>query len=396
MLDKTRVSGYEKSVSTAKVGSGANARIQSVKACTVRVPLDRVTSFATRTVSARDYGLVRIRTTDGVEGIGFCYAGATGGELVAKAVRELFAPLLIGQDSYRVEGLWEQMYNHAILQGRAGSVMRALSIIDIALWDRNAHAAGVPLHRFMGGYAETSVDAYASGGYYLDGKTPAKLGAEMAAYVDAGFQAVKMKVGRLDLKGEEARIAAARKAIGPDVLLMLDANNAWSDLPTALGYMARYERYDPYWIEEPFGPDDIDNHARLAQRTPVIVATGEIEVGRWRFKELLEREAAGILQADAAVCGGITEWRRIAATAASYGVDLCPHWFHDLHVHLVGATPNAHYVEMFVDDQVLNFRRLIDRQLEFRKGKLQLPTGPGLGFAFDPKAIRKYAVDAWS
>lgn len=386
----------EESASLRATASGATARIVSVEAATVRVPLDRVTSFATRSVEARDYGLVRIRTSDGAQGIGFCYAGSVGGGLVSNAVRELFAPLLIGQDPYRVEGLWESMYGEAILQGRAGAVMRALSIIDVALWDRNARVAGLPLYKFMGAHADESVEAYASGGYYLDGKTPQMLGTEMAGYVNQGFGAVKMKVGRLSPAEEEARIAAARDAIGPDVLLMLDANNAWSDLPTALRYMARYEPYDPYWIEEPFGPDDIDNHARLAERTPVTVATGEIEVGRWRFKELLDKEAAGILQADAAVCGGVTEWRRIAATAASYGVTVCPHWFHDLHVHLVAATPNARFVEFFIDDQVLNFRRLIDRQLDFRGGRLLLPTGPGLGFDFDDKSLAQYSSDSWA
>jgi L-alanine-DL-glutamate epimerase-like enolase superfamily enzyme len=385
-----------RNVSAYKKAAAGGARIESIEACTVRVPLDRVTSFATRTVSARDYGLVRVRTTDGLEGIGFCYAGSQAGGLVAKAVRELFAPKLKGADPHRVEGHWEAMYGDAILQGRVGSAMRALSIVDIALWDRNARAAGLPLYKYMGAHAEGGVRAYASGGYYLDGKTPAKLGDELAGYVKLGFDAVKMKVGRLDPKAEEARIAAARRAIGPDVLLMLDANNAWPDLPTALRYMARYEAYDPYWIEEPFSPDDIDNHARLAERTPVPVATGEIEAGRWRFKELLDKEAAQILQADAAVCGGITEWRRIAATAASYGVNVCPHWFHDLHVHLVAATPNARFVEFFADDQVLNFRRLIDRQLEFKRSRLLLPAEPGLGFAFDRKMIKKYAIDAWS
>lgn len=386
----------KKQESSFKSYRAGAANIESIQACTVRVPLDRVTSFATRTVAARDYGLVRVRTTDGAEGIGFCYAGSKAGGLVAKAARELFAPLLIGKDPYRVEGHWEVMYREAVLQGRAGAVMRALSIIDIALWDRNARVAGLPLYTFLGAYAEGGVEAYASGGYYLDGKTPAKLGAELAGYVEQGFRAVKMKVGRLEPKAEEARIAAARKAIGPEVLLMLDANNAWSDLPTALRYMARYEPYDPYWIEEPFSPDDIDNHARLAERTPVIVATGEIEAGRWRFKELLEKDAAQILQTDAAVCGGISEFRRIAATAASYGVTVCPHWFHDLHVHLVAATPNARFVELFPDDQVLNFRRLIDRQLEFKGGKLLLPQEPGLGFGFDEKMIEKYALDAWA
>jgi L-alanine-DL-glutamate epimerase-like enolase superfamily enzyme len=159
--------------------------------------------------------------------------------------------------------------------------------------------------------------------------------------------------------------------------------------------MRVYEDYDPYWIEEPFGPDDIENHARLAAATPVPVATGEIEVGRWRFKELLDREGAIILQTDACVCGGISEWRRIAATAASYAVTVWPHWFHDLHAHLVASTPNAGYVEFFADDQVLNFRRLVGTQLELDKGDLLLPDRPGLGFDFLAKEVERYAIDGW-
>ncbi len=372
------------------------ARIAAVASCTVRVPLDHVTAFATRTVSARDYALVRVRTDDGVHGIGFCYGGSRAGHLVTQAVRELLAPLLIGQDSHQVEGLWQRLYQEALLHGRVGAVMRAISILDIAIWDRNARAAGLPLYKYLGATHLHAVPAYASGGYYLEGKTPEMLGAELAGYVARGFKAVKMKVGRLaDPAAEEARIAAARRAIGPDVILMLDANNAWADLPTALRFMRRYEPYDPYWIEEPFGPDDIDNHARLAERTKVIVATGEIEAGRWRFAELLRRGAAQILQTDACVCGGISEFRRIAATADSFGVTLCPHWFHDVHVHLVAAIPNCRYVEFFPDDQVLNFRRLLDRQLETSNGDILLPAGPGLGFDFDPKAVQRYAHEGW-
>ncbi len=374
----------------------AGSRITSVQARTVSVPLDQVTSFSTRKVAARDYVLVSVRTADGHEGQGFCYGGSRAGVLVAHAVRELFQPMLLGQSALRTEGLWQEMYQDSLLHGRAGSVMRALSIIDNALWDRNARAAGLPLAQYLGASAVDSVPAYASGGYYLDGKTPDKLGQELAGYVELGFKAVKMKVGRFDPKQEEARIAAARDANGDDVLLMLDANNAWSDVPTALEYMRRYEAYNPYWIEEPFSPDEIDLHAELARRTPITVATGEIEAGRWRHQELLQKRAASILQTDAAVCGGISEFRRIAAMAAGHGVTLCPHWFHDLHVHLVAATPNARFVEYFSDDQVLNFRRLVDTQLQFDQGRLLVPTAPGLGFRFDTRAVDQYAIEAWA
>jgi L-alanine-DL-glutamate epimerase-like enolase superfamily enzyme len=378
------------------MSAGGDSRIVLVEARTVRVPLAHPTSFSTRQVLARDYALARVRTADGVEGIGFCYGGSRAGELVTAAVRLLFAPMLVGRDAHATEGLWEQMYQESLLHGRAGSVMRALSIVDVALWDRNARAAGLPLADHLGSTGAATVPAYASGGYYLEGKTPAKLGEELAGYVAQGFRAVKMKVGRGDPRSEEDRIRAAREAIGPGVLLMLDANNAWKDLPTALEYMKVYERHDPYWIEEPFSPDDVENHAQLARRTRVVVATGEIEAGRWRFQELLEKRAAAILQTDAAVCGGITEWRRIAAMAAGFGATVCPHWFHDLHVHLVAATPAARFVEFFPDSQVLNFRDLVDTQLELRDGALILPRRPGLGFRFEERALERHALDAWA
>jgi L-alanine-DL-glutamate epimerase-like enolase superfamily enzyme len=368
--------------------------IESVQVASVAVPLDKVTSFSTRTVSERHYCLVKVRGKDGHEGIGFCYVGSAGGDIARLAVEQLLAPRLIGQNSHRSEGLWMEMYNDSILQGRTGAVMRGISILDTALWDLNARSVGLPLHHYLGAVVDDRVPAYASGGYYLEGKTPAKLGKEMESYVKQGFKAVKMKVGRLSPAEEEDRVRAARKAIGDDVLLTLDANNAWRDLPTALEYVRRFETYNPYWIEEPFSPDAIDLHAALAKLTKINVATGEMEAGRWRFRELIDAGGARILQSDAAVCGGITEWRRISAYADLKGVTVCPHWMHDLHAPLVAATPNARFVEFFLDDQVLNFRRLINKQLTFKNGDLILHQTPGLGFEFDEAAVKKYAGKA--
>jgi L-alanine-DL-glutamate epimerase-like enolase superfamily enzyme len=370
------------------------AKIESVSVCIARVPLDNAVTFSTRTVSAREYCLVKVRSVEGVEGLGYCYAVNTSGRLLSVAVTDLLGARLVGQESLRVEGLWQEMYQEALLQGRVGAVMRALSAMDTAVWDLNARTAKLPLYKYLGAMVEDRVPAYASGGYYLPGKTPQKLGEELAGYVKDGFKAVKMKTGRLSPREEEDRIRAAREAIGPDVLLMLDANNAWQDLPTALLYMNRLEAYDPYWIEEPFSPDDLDNHAKLAQRSRVTVATGEIEAGRWRFKEMLDKQAAEILQTDATVCGGISEWRRIAATAASYGVTVSPHAWHDIHVHLAASAPNARHVEFMPDDHIVNFRRLIDRQLVAKDGDLLLPQTPGLGFEFDKEAVRKYGTRA--
>lgn len=368
--------------------------IRTVETATVVLPLDAPTSFANRTVVDRSYTLVRVTGDDGVAGIGFCYSGNQAGDLGAVAVEELLGGVLVGQDAHSTERLWAQMYQEALLHGRTGSVMRALSALDVALWDRNARAAGLPLHKYLGAVRDT-VPAYASGGYYRDGKTPADLGEEMRAHVGSGFSAVKMKIGRLDPAEDAERLAAVRDAVGPDVLVMLDLNNGWRDVPQALRALRHWEPYDPYWIEEPFSPDDITNHARLAERTDLLIATGEIEAGRWRFKELLDREAAMILQTDAAVCGGISEFRRIAATADSCGVTLAPHWFHDLHAPLVGATPNARFVEHFADAHVLNFRDLVDTQLAFRDGELVLHDAPGLGFDFVADVVERHAAAGW-
>ena len=219
-------------------------RITAIRARAVAVPLDAATALSSRLVTERHYGVVELEGDDGHVGLGFCYVGSAGGRLFAEAVHGLLAPVLIGEDAHRVEGLWQAMYQEALLQGRAGVVMRAISALDTALWDRNARAAELPLYKFLGAVHDESVPAYASGGYYLQGKTPEHLADEMARHVADGFDAVKIKVGKGSLRDEEARIAAVRERIGADVTLMLDANNAWSDLQTALRFVRMYERYD--------------------------------------------------------------------------------------------------------------------------------------------------------
>lgn len=256
-------------------GCGEVTAILSIEARPVVLPLDVPVAFATRRVLARHYVLVRLAADDGKTGVGFCYAGTLDGTMVSEAVRVL-APLVLGEEVNRTEGLWEEMYRETLLLGRAGATMRAISATDCACWDHNSRAAELPLYRYLGSTAEGSVPVYASGEYILSDKAPQALADEVAGYVADGHTAVKIKGGREDLLGEEARVAAVRDRIGGDVALMLDANNAFSHLPTATRFTRMYERDDPYWLEEPFSPDDVENHARLAETTSVPVATGDL------------------------------------------------------------------------------------------------------------------------
>lgn len=370
-------------------------KIEAVEVLPVALPLEAPIAFSTRQVSDRHYTLVRIRDSDGVTGIGFCYAGHAGSTVVAEAVQQLLRPVLLGRDPEQITQLNRAMTANSLLLGRGGAVARAISAIDIALWDLRARKAARPLWRLLG--AENApVPLYASGGYYLDGKGVDGLVEEAEAWVAAGFDRIKIKVGRLDIATEVERVRRVREAIGPNRELMLDANNAWHSIDEALEFLRRIEEYDPYWIEEPFGPTDVAAHAHLVTRSRALVTTGEQSTGVGELEAFLAAKAVDILQPDAAVCGGVSEYLRIANSAASVGVGLAPHWFDSVHVHLVAATPISRFVEYFTDDTVFNFRKLLDRRMHVESGMMMLPEADGLGFEFDNAVCDKYSVRAWS
>lgn len=369
--------------------------IASVEALALALPLDAPVALSSRRVAERHYTLVRVRDSDGATGIGFCYAGHTGSTVVAEAVRVLLRPVLEGRDPARISSLSRSMQQSALLLGRAGAVMRAISAVDIALWDLAARRAGMPLWRLLGADGDP-VRAYASGGYYLEGKTVEGLRDEVRAWVEAGFTEVKMKVGRGGLSEEVARVEAAREELGDAGLLMLDANNAWRSVDGCLEFLRRVADCSPYWIEEPFAPDDVRGCQQIRGRTSALVATGEQGCGLTEFQHLVTADAVDILQPDAAVCGGVTEFLRISDLAQQNRVSVAPHWFDDLHVHLVAALPNATMVEFFTDDTVFNFRTVITERLRVRNGWIDLPSEPGLGFDFDDACANRFAVQPWS
>ncbi len=371
-------------------------KITRVEACTCAVPLDTGIAFSTRAVQERHYTLVRIHTDTGVEGIGFCYAGHKAGHLATIAVRDLLRDVVVGRDPHQVEAIWDAMYRESLLHGRRGLVLRALSAIDIALWDAVSKDASLPLYRYLGGYREEMVPAYASGGYYLPGKGPEQLADEMRGYLDMGFPAVKIKVGRLPAREDAIRIRESREAVGPDAPLFLDANNAWPDASSAIQAIRYFEEYVPGWIEEPLMPDDIQGHGTIASEVLTPVATGEIHATRWDFAQLIQQRAAVILQADAGVCGGVTEWKKIAALAAAHDLQMAPHWLQEVHVHLVASTPNATWLEYFTDFSVINVGRLFRTGLEVKPGGISLPDEPGLGIELDEAAVKRYSLDGWA
>ena len=320
----------------------ADMRVASLEACTCVVPLERGAAIATRAIRERHYTLVRVRTDTGAEGVGFSYNGTRAGRLVTLAVRELLRDEVVGQDPHQAEAIWDKMYREALLQGRRGAVLRAISAVDIALWDAVSKEAGLPLYRYLGTDRADTVPAYASGGYYKEGKDLDELAREMQDYLDMGFRAVKMKLGGLPPEEDAPRVKAVREAVGPDVPVFLDANNAWPDAQSAIHAVRVFEDYDPGWIEEPLMPDDVSGHAQVAASVKTPVATGEIHATLWEFQDLVRQRAASILQPDAGVCGGITELRRIAAMAESHDIPVAPHWLAEVHVHMVAATPKRH------------------------------------------------------
>jgi len=368
--------------------------VTALRTVAVRVPVERPTAIATRQLAAREYILVWIDTDVGLTGTGYTYAGTVGGQAVSALVQDAFRPLLLGQDPRLIERHWAAMYQEVLLTGRRGAALRAISAVDIALWDLLGKIATLPLYRLLGGWTD-EVSAYASGGYYRPGDPLANIREEMLSYTALGFTDFKIKVGGAAFEVDVARVQAAREAIGPGGRLALDANNAWRWPSEALRFARAVEAYDIWWLEEPLSPEDVAGHAEIARTLEMPVATGEIHATRWDFRDLVAQRAADILQPDAGVLGGISEWLKVAHTAATFNLPVAPHWHANLHVHLAAAVHNCITVEFFALEQdIYNFERLVTPETRLcpRDGRLPLPTGPGLGLEFDKQAIARWQV----
>jgi L-alanine-DL-glutamate epimerase-like enolase superfamily enzyme len=369
-------------------------RIESLEAHALAVPLAAPTAFSTREIKGREYLIVRVIDEDGADGIGYTYSGDSGGAWLKVGADDLLAPRLCGRSVFAIEESWDALFRDLLLLGRRGALLRMLSAVDIALWDLLAKRAGLPLRYLLGGSSD-SVAAYASGGYYRPGDALENVESEIERYRTLGFTDFKLKFGGLPLEEDIRRVATARRVLGSRARLALDVNNGWQSLDQAMRAVDALRDYDIWWVEEPFLPDDIASHRALAERSPIPIATGEIEATRWGFAQLVDQQAAQILQPDACVAGGVSEWRRIAALAAAHDIPIAPHWHANLHAQLATATPGCIAVEYFgLSEGIYNFEQVVANPLAVENGRVALDRAPGIGVEIDWDAVSHYEIAA--
>jgi len=279
---------------------------------------------------------------------------------------------------------------HPKLKGRRGLSTRAISAIDIALWDIKGKMCNLPVYKLLGGYTNR-IPTYIAGGYYEEGKGLNELAKEMEDNVAMGARAVKMKIGGAPINEDVERIRVSREAVGSEVKLMVDANNAYRYYE-AIEIARKIEKYDIFWFEEPVMPDDYRGHAMIAAATSIPVATGENEYTRYGFRDLIEHNAVAIINADAQIMGGVTEFMKVAALAAAYDLPVAPHGNQDVHVHLVSAIANGLIVEYYRGTVDPMWGKSFREQLVLKDGYLEPPNRPGFGIELNEEALRPYRV----
>lgn len=351
---------------------------------------------ATYVIPNRSAVLVEIRTSEGISGWGeACFYGGPP-EVTKQIIDTELRSYLIGQDPRDIERLWENMYRGTVKHGRKGALIACISGIDIALWDIRGKVLNLPVYKLLGGLRE-SIPAYASGGFYSQSKDVEGLVEEVKSYVEKGFRAIKIKVGRESLTHDIQRVEAVRKAIGDDIVLMVDGNNAY--MPYEAVTMGRaLEELGAYWFEEPVPAEDVEGCAQVAHALDVAVAAGENEFTRYGYRDLILARAADILQPDVTWCGGITEARNIAYMASAWNIPCVPHAFSSAiclvaNLHLNCGIPNSLFQEF---DQNYNPLRseLTNENIKIDKeSHLAPPQGPGLGVTINRDCFNKYRVE---
>ncbi|MBI4305540.1 MAG: mandelate racemase/muconate lactonizing enzyme family protein [Chloroflexi bacterium] len=363
-------------------------KITDVKSEAFRWPRHKPIRNGLYTYTHSGLNVVKIETDEGVTGIGLG-GGMQDSPDVSVAMVEHFKQVLIGRDPLDNERHWYEMWRPKLV-GRRGITTRVISGIDIALWDLKGKVAGLPLYKLLGGYTNRA-DTYIAGGYYEEGKGLKELALEMEKNIELGARAVKMKVGGAPINEDIERVRVVRETVGPDVKVMVDANNAYRHYE-AIEFARKAEKYDLFWFEEPVEPDDYAGQAAITHATTIPIAAGENEYTRYGFRDMINVRAVDILQPDALILGGITEFMKVAALAQANDLDIAPHGNQEIHIHLVVAIPNGLILEYYRDSVDPMHGRIYKDTLRIKDGYVYAPDRPGLGIDINYDALEKHRV----
>lgn len=357
--------------------------IQEMRIKRLRAPWVEAPQFSAAFDRPRDILIVEIETDDGLVGMGYLLLLAAGIESIECFLREVVEPKIIGREATEVEAIWQQLWQASYWVGRMGVSMMAQSAVDVALWDLIGKRANMPLHRLWG-HASSQIPAYGSGcwrGLGRDGMIE-----KARHYVDQGFMAIKMQCGLMH--GDRAdieNVAAMRKALGPDIKILIDINMGWTaDQAIAVG--RRLQDHDVYWLEEPVPVEDVDGYLRIAEALDIRIVGGENNFNRHDIRALITAPSIPILQPDV-MRGGLTEIRKMAVLADAWATRLAPHLFPELMVQVMASIPNGEMIE-YVNwlDDAWQEPVLPD------SGFYTPPERPGHGLAFDPGFVAVHQV----
>lgn len=351
--------------------------------------------------STRTAMLVEVITDDGLIGWGECYGPAAVTQVI---VESLLKPRVLGRDPFDVEVIWEELYNRVKDYGLTGMTISGLSGVDIALWDIIGKACNKPIHKLIGGAFRTEVQAYATGLYFYEmDKVMEDAVRDAESFALDGFAAIKMKIGLGDINKDFERVAAVRRAVGPKMRLMVDANHCFS-VPMAIRLGRRLESLNIEWFEEPISPEDIDGYVEVTRALDMAVAGGENEFTRFAFRNIVARKAMDIVQPDVCAAGGITECKKIAALSSAHGVECMPHAWGTA----IGLAATLQFLAALPDmpptlvpmPPMLEFEQtenpfrdhLAVEPIVQHNGIVVVPDGPGLGVEIDRKVIDRFKV----
>jgi L-alanine-DL-glutamate epimerase-like enolase superfamily enzyme len=366
--------------------------------CTNPMDLLDLPEASMRTFTFHGWLLVEIFTDNGLVGIG----NAALSPQVTKQVIDLYLKsLLMDQDPWDIERLWQHMYRKTMAFGRKGVGMVAISAVDIALWDLLGKSAKQPVYRLLGGRTKTQIPVYASRLYSVE---LSELAAEAKRYKTEGYRAMKLRFGWGPTDGAAGMqrnlelVRTVRETVGDDVDVMADAYMGWT-LDYAKRMLPLLEPFHLRWLEESLIPDDIHGYAELKSYGRIPIAAGEHEFTLYGFRELLEARAVDYIQFDTNRVGGITQARKIAALAEAHSVPVIPHAGQMHNYHIVMASLNSPMAEYFpmVDVEVGNelFWYIFNGEPKAKDGFINLDDNtPGLGLNINESGLEQFEVIA--